>query len=157
MAEHKVEVAEQKFLELKKFEKDGNVMFALADYYASQCEYEKAIQYYDFSFELDKENGAKPLYTDAIEGMAMIYEIQEKYEDAIKCYDRILEVLAEAFGYTEGALVDEVNVEKQRVIELVPFRNCVSAKKNVEYRQMGWQFPFFKLLPSYFFTKFPFL
>ena len=119
LAEHKVEVAEQKFLELKKFEKDGNAMFALADYFASQCEYEKAIQYYDFSFELDKENGAKPLYTDAIEGMAMIYEIQEKYEDAIKCYDRILEVLVEVFGYTEGAPVDEVNVEKQRVIELM--------------------------------------
>ena len=119
LAEHKVEVAEQKFEELKKFEKDGNAMFALADYYASQCEYEEAIQYYDLSFELDKENGAKPLYTDALEGMAMIYEIQEKYEDAIKCYDRILKVLDEDFGYTEGAPVDEVNAEKQRVMELM--------------------------------------
>ena len=119
LAEHKVDVAEQKFLELKKFEKDGNAMFALADYYASQCEYEKAIHYYDISFALDKENGAKPLYTDALEGMAMIYEIQEKYEDAIKCYDRILKVLAEEFGYTEGAPVDEVNAEKQRVMELM--------------------------------------
>lgn len=119
LAEHNVELAEQKFEELKKFEKDGNAMFALADYYASQCEYEKAIQYYDISFELDKENGAKPLYTDALEGMAMIYEIQEKYEEAIKCYDRILKVLAEEFGYTEGAPVDEVNAEKQRVMELI--------------------------------------
>lgn len=119
LAEHKVEVAEQKFMELLKFDKDGNAMFALADYYASQCEYEKAIHYYDISFELDKKNGAKPLYTDALEGMAMIYEIQEKYEDAIKCYDRILKVLDEEFGYTEGAPVDEVNAEKQRVMELM--------------------------------------
>ena len=119
LAEHKAYEAEQKFLELKKFKKDGNAMFALADYYASQCEYEKAIHYYDLSFELDKENGAKPLYTDAIEGMAMIYEIQEKYEEAVKCYDRILKVLEEDFGYTEGAPVDEVNAEKQRVMELM--------------------------------------
>lgn len=119
LAEHKPDEAEHKFLELKKFDKDGNAMFALADYYASQCEYEKAIEYYDLSFELDKENGAKPLYTDALEGMAMIYEIQEKYEEAIQCYDRTLKVLAEAFGYSEGAPVDEVNAEKQRVINLM--------------------------------------
>lgn len=119
LAEHKQEEAEQKFMELKKFEKDGNAMFALADYYASQCEYEKAVEYYDISFELDKENGEKPLYTDALEGMAMIFEIQGKYEEAVKCYDRILKVLAEAFGYTEGAPVDEVNAEKQRVMELM--------------------------------------
>lgn len=119
LAEHQADLAEQKFMELKKFEKDGNAMFALADYYASQCEYDKAAQYYDISFELDKENGVKPLYTDALEGMAMIYEIQGKYEEAIKCYDRIIKVLAEAFGYTEGAPVDEVNVEKQRVMDLM--------------------------------------
>lgn len=119
LAEHQADLAEQKFMELKKFEKDGNAMFALADYYASQCEYDKAAQYYDISFERDKENGVKPLYTDALEGMAMIYEIQGKYEEAIKCYDRIIKVLAEAFGYTEGAPVDEVNVEKQRVMELM--------------------------------------
>lgn len=118
LAEHKVEVAEQKFAELMKFDTDGNAVFALADYYASQCEYEKAIQYYDLSFALDKENGVKPLYTDALEGMAMIYEIQEKYDDAIKCYDRILKVLDEEFGYTEGAPVDEVKAEKQRIMEL---------------------------------------
>lgn len=119
LAEHKVDVAEQKFMELKQFEKDGNAMFALAGYYASQCEYEKAIQYYDLSFELDKENGVKPLYTDALEGMAVIYEIQGKYEEAIACYDRTTKVLAEAFGYTEGAPVDEINAEKQRVMELM--------------------------------------
>ena len=119
LAEHQADLAEQKFMELKKFEKDGNAMFALADYYASQCEYDKAAQYYDISFERDKENGVKPLYTDALEGMAMIYEIQGKYEEAIKCYDRIIKVLAEAFGYTEGAPVDEVNVEKQRVMDLM--------------------------------------
>ena len=49
----------------------------------------------------------------------MIYEIQGKYEEAIQCYDRTLKVLAEAFGYTEGAPVDEVNAEKQRVINLM--------------------------------------
>lgn len=119
LAEHDAIGAEQKFMELKKFEKDGNAMFALADFYATQCDYENAIYYYDLSFALDEKNGAKPLYTDALEAMAMIYEIQEKYDEAIKCYDRILKVLAEVFGYTEGAPVDEINVEKQRVMMLM--------------------------------------
>lgn len=69
--------------------------------------------------KLDKENDKKPLYTDALWGMAVIYEIREKYEETIKCYDRILEVMDKEFGFTEGAPVDEVNAEKQRVLELM--------------------------------------
>lgn len=120
LAEHNVELAEQKFRELEeRFSKDGGAMFELAGYYASQCDYEKAIHYYEISFALDKESGKQPLYTDALWGMATIYEIQEKYEEAIQCYDRILKVLAEYFGYTEGAPVDEVNAEKQCIMELM--------------------------------------
>ena len=90
---------------------------AICDWNSKQ--HNRTIYYYDLSFVLDEENGAKPLYTDALEAMAMIYEIQENYAEAIKCYDRILKVLADAFGYTEGAPVDEVNEEKHRVMMLM--------------------------------------
>lgn len=120
LAEHNVALAEQKFKELEgKFGKDGGAMFELAGYYAGQCDYENALHFYEISFALDKENGKKPLYTDALWGMAIIYEIQEKYEDALKCYDRVLKVLDEEFGFAEGAPVDEVNAEKQRVMALM--------------------------------------
>lgn len=120
LAEHNIELAEQKFEELEmNFAKDGGAMFELAGHYAEQCDYEKALHFYEISFALDKENGKKPLYTDALWGMAIIYEIQEKYEDALKCYDRVLKVADEEFGFTEGAPVDEVNAEKQRIMELM--------------------------------------
>ncbi|MBR2403814.1 MAG: helix-turn-helix domain-containing protein [Lachnospiraceae bacterium] len=126
LAEHNVELAEQKFKELEmNFAKDGGAMFELAGHYAEQCDYEKALHFYEISFALDKENGKKPLYTDALWGMAVIYEIQEKYEEALKCYDRVLKVLDEEFGFAEGAPVDEVNTEKQRVMELMRSNNKV--------------------------------
>ena len=119
-SEHNVALAEQKFKELEQnFANDGGAMFELAGHYAEQCDYEKALHFYEISFALDKENGKKPLYTDALWGMAVIYEIREKYEEALKCYDRVLKVLDEEFGFTEGAPVDEVNTEKQRVLELM--------------------------------------
>jgi len=126
LAEHNVALAEQKFKELEmNFAKDGGAMFELAGHYAEQCDYEKALYFYEISFKLDKENGKNPLYTDALWGMAVIYEIQEKYEEALKCYDRVLKVLDEEFGFAEGAPVDEVNTEKQRVMELMRSNNKV--------------------------------
>jgi len=120
LSEHNAALAEQKFKELEQnFANDGGAMFELAGHYAEQCDYEKALHFYEISFALDKENGKKPLYTDALWGMAVIYEIREKYEEALKCYDRVLKVLDEEFGFTEGAPVDEVNTEKQRVMALM--------------------------------------
>lgn len=120
MAEHDVDLAKRKFVELEeKYSESGMAMFELANYYADQCEYDRAIICYEKSFALDKEYKKVPLYTDALQGMAMIYEIQEKYEDAVKCYDRILKVLDEEFGFTEGEPVRLVEVEKQRLLDMI--------------------------------------
>lgn len=119
LAEHNVKLAEEKFKELEeRFSDDSATPFELANFYADRCEYEKAIYYYEKSFAMDKEQGKKPLYTDALQGMAVIYEIQEKYEEAINCCDRILKVLDEEFGFTEGEPVREVMEEKQRLMEM---------------------------------------
>ena len=66
-------------------------------------------------FDLDKEQGKKPLYTDAIESMALIYQIKGQYDEAIKCYDKILVVLEEYFGFTEGEPVDVI-IEKKNYL-----------------------------------------
>ncbi len=118
LCQHNIALANQKMEELEKcFPEDSGAMFELANYHASQCEYSKAIAYYEKSFEMDKQQGKKPLFTDALEGMAIIYEIQEKYAEAVKCYDRILEVLDKEFGFTEGEPVRAVMVERQRLME----------------------------------------
>lgn len=118
LKEHDVELAEQKFKELEeRFSEDGHVLFELANYYADQCEYDKAIAYYEKSFALEAAQKKRPLFTDALQGMAIIYELQEKYAEAAKCYDRMLEVLEKEFGFTEGEPVRTVMVEKQRMLE----------------------------------------
>lgn len=120
LVEHNVALAEEKFKELEThFPNDGDAMFEMANYHADQCHYDEAIAYYEKSFALDKANGKKPLYTDPLHGMAIIYEIQGKYQEAVKCYDRALEVLDTEFGFTEGEPVREFMEEKQRLMEML--------------------------------------
>lgn len=119
-ANHDAVLAKQKFMEIeKKYSEIGSAMFEVANFYADQCEYERAVICYEKSFLLDKECKKVPLYTDALQGMAVIYEIQEKYEDAVKCYDRILQVLDKEFGFTEGEPVRSVEEEKQRLLKVI--------------------------------------
>lgn len=114
LAEHNVELAEQKFKEMEeRFPEEA--MFSIADYHASQCHYEDAIKYYEKCYELDE----KPRYYDPLEGIAIIYEIQEKYAEAVKTYDRILQNLAEEWNFTEGEPVRVVLAERQRLMELM--------------------------------------
>ena len=118
LAEHNVELANRKFMELEEqYPEDGHVLFELANFYADSCQYDKAIAYYEKSFALEKAQKKRPLYTDALQGMAIIYEIQGKYAEAVSCYDRMLEVLETEFGFTEGEPVRVVTVEKQRMME----------------------------------------
>lgn len=115
LAEHNVELAEQKFKELEeRFSDNEAAMFCLADYHATRCQYEKAIEYYEKCYELDE----KPRYYDPLEGMAIIYEIQGKYAEAVQCYDRILQNLEEEWNFTEGEPVRIVMEERQRLMEL---------------------------------------
>jgi len=70
-----------------------------------------------YRYELDKIQQKKPLYIDALQGVAIIYEIQEKYDDAIKIYDEILQVYREEQGWTEGEPVRVIIAKKQSLLE----------------------------------------
>lgn len=120
LAEHDVALADEKIKELEeRFPEHWGATFELANHYAEQCNYEKAIAYYEKSFAIDMKQGNHPVFVDALEAIAIIYEIQGKYEDAIKVYDKELKHLETEFGFTEGEPVREVIEKKQRVMELL--------------------------------------
>ena len=78
---------------------DGGYLFEAAQYYARKCDYEKAVELYERSWAA--EESEKPRFWDALQGIATIYKIMGKNNDAAKTYDRILECLKEEWGYTK--------------------------------------------------------
>ena len=132
LAEHNVALADEKFAELEhRFPNTAITAFELANYYVDKCEYERAIRYYEKSFELDKQEQKRPVYTDALWAIEMIYEIQGKYEEAVQTCDRLLEHLDVEFGFTEGEPVREVTETKQRLLELMRKGERIEARKNL--------------------------
>jgi transcriptional regulator with XRE-family HTH domain len=94
---------------------NGGYLFEAAQYYARKCDYEKAIELYERSW--GAEEAEKPRFWDALQGIATIYSIMGRVDDAIKTHDRILECLKVEWGYSEDDKVClDVIREKNEII-----------------------------------------
>ena len=91
------------------------VLFEAAQYYASKCSYDKAIECYERSFEADRR---RPRFTDALMGIADICEIKGDYAGAAKAHNRILNLLRNEWGMTEETDTS-VSFEKKEVERLL--------------------------------------
>jgi len=100
---------------MAEFSQDGGFLFEVAQYHARKCEYEKAIAYYNASY--DCEAGSKPRYMDALQGIAVIYEILGDYKKAVETYDRILDNLKNEWGLTEETAVKDAEQERNRLLQ----------------------------------------
>ena len=99
-----------------RFGTDSGFLFEYAQYHARKCEYRSAIEYYERSWNLEKDK--RPRYTDALHGIATIYEILGEYRLAAQTYDRMLTCIQDEWGYTiEDAAVQEAEREKQRLLQ----------------------------------------
>ena len=96
---------------------DGDILFEAAQYHARKCDYEKAIQYYEASFEANAD--AKPRYTDALDGIAAIYEICGDYAKAAETHKRILTLLREEWGFRDETAVLNAEQEINRLQAMV--------------------------------------
>ncbi len=97
------------------FGEDAGFLFELAQYHARTGNYEKAIAYYQGSWDKESE---KPRYTDALDAICVIYEILGDYEHAIKTCDRLITALTEEWGYEKDhAPVLEVQKRKQALMQ----------------------------------------
>lgn len=106
-ADRIMQQAEAQFCDHKGF------LFEKAQYHARKCEYEKAIAYYEASWKQD----VPPRYTDALQAVAMIYEILGDKPKAVETYDRMIRCIMEEWNYTEtDAAVLEVVRERNRLL-----------------------------------------
>ena len=84
---------------LSEFSDNAGFLFETAQYHARKCEYEKAIAFYEQSWE--KESNQKPRFTDALDGIATIYVIMNNVDKAIETYDRLIACLKNEWGYKD--------------------------------------------------------
>ncbi|MBQ5950616.1 MAG: helix-turn-helix domain-containing protein [Lachnospiraceae bacterium] len=103
---------------LREMPENDAALFEAAQYYASKCSYEKAVDCYERAFAADPR---RPRFQDALMGIADIYEIAGRYADAAKTYDRILDLLENEWGLTEetDTAVTVAKQEKERLLARV--------------------------------------
>ena len=101
---------------LSEFSDNGGFLFESAQYYARKCDYMKAIEFYEKSWEI--EESKKPRFTDALHALAIIYKILGDNKKAIETYDRMITCIKDEWGYTDDdAAVTEVEREKKKLLK----------------------------------------
>lgn len=115
MAEYDIKAADTIMSQaMDAFFDHSGFLFEYAQYHARKCEYEKAIECYEASWAADENQ--KPRFTDALDGIAVIYEILGDREKAIATYDRMIACIKDEWGYRdEHAAVVEVYRKKKRL------------------------------------------
>ena len=102
--------------ELVKDSEDFACLFEAAQYYAGKCDYERAIGYYERSFEKETR---RPRFSDELMAIAQIREICGEYKEAAETYGRIIDLLENEWGMTEetDSAVPAAKKEKARLLE----------------------------------------
>lgn len=77
--------------------------FARADRLAKRCAYPEAIALYEKALALSP----RPRFTDPVNAIAQLYEIQGQYEKAIEFYQKEIELVREDWNETQGEAIDE--------------------------------------------------
>ncbi len=98
---------------LATYPDDPGMLFEAAQYYARKCDYDRAIRYYEASY--DGEANEKPRFTDALEAVSMIHEIRGEDQKAADVQCRILDALKTEWGFTEETIVRETQREIERL------------------------------------------
>ena len=90
-------------------------LFETAQYYAQKCDYEKAIAYYERSFEQEPR---RPRFTDELQGIADIWQIRGDYKKAAETYDRIIDLMQDEWGMSEEVELRNAQRKKARLLEM---------------------------------------
>ena len=92
---------------------DSVCLFEAAQYYAGKCDYEKALELYERSFEAETR---RPRFTDELMGIRDIYEIMGDYKKAADTQGRIIDLLRSEWGMSEEDQMKTEQKEKERLL-----------------------------------------
>ena len=92
------QIIEQMLKTYENSERYEAALFEAAQYYAAKCDYDKAVDCYERSFEEDKR---RPRFQDALMAIADIYRIRGDWRRAAETYDRIVDLLKNEWSLTE--------------------------------------------------------
>ena len=87
----------------EEYPNDANLWIVLGNEMAKRCRYDEAIG----CFKKYNELSPKPHFVDAFECMAQVYEIKGEYQNAIDCYESVIDLLKNEWNETTGEAVDE--------------------------------------------------
>ena len=90
---------------------DEGTVFDVAGFYGEICEYEKAIEYYQKSYDLLES----PKMYDALVGIARTYEMMGRYDEAIGAWEKVKENIEKEWGIDEGTQIENVGGEIKRI------------------------------------------
>ena len=93
---------------------DPAALFEAAQYFAEKCDYDKAIAYYERSFE---KTARRPRFQDELQAIADIYRIRGEYQKAAETYERIIELLENEWGLSEEVELREARRLKALMLE----------------------------------------
>ena len=97
---------------LSEFPGNADLLFEAAQFYARRCDYERAIGFYEAAYAAETR---RPRFIDALQGIAVIYEIRGEYDRAVETRERILDALKTEWGLTEETSVRETQQEIERL------------------------------------------
>ena len=101
---------------LKEHPDDSTVLFEAAQYYAKKCNYDRAIELYELSYQ---KTPRRPRFNDELEGIADIYKIRGDFGKAAETYDRIIENMQTEWGLKDEVELKDAQEERARLISLI--------------------------------------
>jgi transcriptional regulator with XRE-family HTH domain len=114
LARFREEEADRIIEELVQAHPDDRVcLFEAAQYYAKKCSFDRAIALYERSFE---KEARRPRFQDELQGILDIHILRGEYRKAAETCDRILALLRDEWGITEG---DDLKNLREKKAELL--------------------------------------
>lgn len=92
---------------------DWRALFSVANSFSQNCAYEEAITYWELAYQAQE----KPRYTDYYGSIALCYLRLNDKANAIKAYQKVLQVLKDDWDYKFGAHVDTIKEKINKLTE----------------------------------------